>query len=196
MGTWRSTLPSLPILSLATAACVLFAVAAFILAASPRPVNAESGAASDTYAAFAVNPTDVVIAGTVVGVGDGLLGVQEVDGAAPVAFPLAQGAALSRDGRPVSLLQLRPGDRVQLTVNYAAGEAVVVAATAATGSWFQPTSGHAALAALGLIAATGLLILRERSAAKAVAPARMPRTGLSDLSQSLLGRRRNPEYTA
>lgn len=156
MRTWHFSRHASPLMTLVTGLCVLLAIAAFTLAATSAPATAETG---PEPAKFALSNDEMIISGTVVGIGDGLIGVQEADGAAPVAFPVVAGATMSRAGEPVALNQLRQHDPVHLTIDRASGAVLQVVADPAPGLMFQPSNEVAAFALLGLIAGACALTL-------------------------------------
>jgi hypothetical protein len=180
-----------------TGVCVALALVAFTLAATASLATAEAAPAP---ARFAVDTDEIVVSGTVVGVGEGMIGVQEANGAEPVAFPITPGATLSRDGAPAVLADLRQNDPVHLTVDRASGSVRQIIAESATTPLFQPSDRVAAVAFLGFVAGALALIARRRAPLAIVetvpaTPARPARRlGLSDLSLSPLVRRRQPEY--
>jgi hypothetical protein len=184
-------------LTILTGACVALALVAITLAATASLATAEAAPAP---ARFAVAEDETVVSGTVVGVGDAVIGVQEADGTAPVAFPVAPGATLSRDGAPAVLAELRPNDPVHLTVDRATGTVRQIVAESAAAPLFQPSDRLAAIAFLGLVAGALALFARRRAplavaetvSARPARPAR--RLGLGDLSVSPFVRRRQPEY--
>jgi hypothetical protein len=186
-------------LTLLTAACVTLALVAIALAATASLATAESGPAP---ARFAVGADETVITGTVVGVGEAVIGVQETDGSGPVAFPIVPGATMSRDGVPVSLTGLRQGDPVHLTVDRVSGGVRQVVAGSAAAPLFQPSDQLAAFAFLGLVAGAFALVARRRMPLAVVetvpAPKARParRLGLADLPLNPYPRRRQPEYQA
>jgi hypothetical protein len=69
----------------------------------------------------AVTAVPVAVEGTVVGASDGLLAVVEHGAQSPVAFPVGQDAQLARQGQPVPLDALRPGDMVSMTIDGTSG---------------------------------------------------------------------------
>ncbi len=141
------------------------------------PVASESAAAIPLVAAPAVE-----VAGSLVAVQDGLLGVQELGTEAPVGFPLDQRLQVVRDGRLAAPTDLQPGDRVRLTVNSANGRVLAIAAepsaaaanAAAPRRLPAPSGAVAALAAVGLVAAGLLLAARLRLARLARPTAQRP----------------------
>jgi hypothetical protein len=197
MRTWQPLQLAHPILSLMTGACVILALVALTLAATSAPATAQS-----TPAKFAVSPDEVVISGTVVGVGDGLIGIQEAGSSAPVAFPVASEAAFSRGGAPVALTDLRRNDPIHLTVDRATGTVLQVVAEPGPRFMFQPSDSTAAVAALGFLVAAAVLVARLRPPAattggattRRVDPARRPR--LPALALHPYSRTRQPEYQA
>ena len=157
MRPWRSSRDTSPLLTLLTGLCVTLALAAIALAATASLVTAEP---APDAARFVGSADDVVISGTVVGVGDGLIGIQEAAGVEPVAFPLAAETTLTRDGAPAVLADLRQDDPVHLTVDRASGTVRQVVAESAPRPPFQPSDGLAAFAFLGFVA--GALVLASR----------------------------------
>jgi hypothetical protein len=185
-------------LALLTGLCVTLALVAITLAATSSLATAES---APLPAKFAVSSNETVIAGTVVGVGDGLIGVQEANGAQPVAFPVVTGTALSREGVPASLADLRQHDVVHMTIDRTSGEVVQIVATPATSATPQPSDRLAAFALLGLIAGAVALVARRRTPLGVIEVAterhsQPARLRLGDLSLSPYLRRRQPEYQA
>lgn len=186
MRTWQSFRISDPCVSVLTGLCVALALVAFALAATSSGATAETAPAR-----FAVGPNETLITGTVVGVGEALVGIQEAGGAAPVAFAVTSGAPLSRDGVAAALGDLRQHDQVHLTVDRAAGTVVQIVAEPAPRPIFQPSASTAAVAALGLFAAAVVLAGRLRAAAPATArelspepsppvrPSRLPKLALA-----------------
>lgn len=139
----------------------------------PAPVEAPSDLAPAVAA-----PTTIDVAGSVVAVRDGLLGVQERDGVAPVGFSLDGQARVVRDGRLAAAADLQPGDQVRLSVDGGTGRVLAVDAepTAAAPARRLPTPSGvvAGLAGLGLIAAGALLVARLRLARAAHPVVRRP----------------------
>ncbi|MDQ3694354.1 MAG: hypothetical protein M3464_12095 [Chloroflexota bacterium] len=193
MRTWQPIRLSHPILSLLTGACVTLAVVALILAATAAGAIAES-----TPAKVAVNPAEMIVTGTVVGVGEGLIGIQEAVATVPVAFPVAAGTMMSRDGAAAGLADLRQHDAVSLTVDPATGTVSRVVAESAPGPMFQPSNSTAAVAALGLIIAAIILAARLRPGVTAAGRPAPRRAGpihgprLPRLSLPSYGRSRQP----
>jgi hypothetical protein len=103
----------------------------------------------------------IAVEGTVVGAGNGLLAIVERDAEAPVAFPVGDGASLTRDGQTILLDELRVGDSVRMTIDGLSGQVLRLHATPAVSSVMpRIPDAVALLAALGLIAgATALAIL-------------------------------------
>lgn len=156
MRTWHFSRHASPLTTLVTGLCVVLALAAFTLAATSAPATAET---SPAPAKFAVGSGEMIVSGTVVGTGTDLIGVQEANGAAPVAFPVVAGASMSRAGEPVALSDLRQHDPVHLTIDRASGAVLQIVADPAPGLMFQPSNEVAAFALLGLIAGAAALAL-------------------------------------
>lgn len=199
MRTRHSSRYASPFLALLTGLCVILALAAITLAATPAPATAES---ASLPAKFAVGADETVISGTIIGVGDGLIGVQEADGAQPVAFPVVAGATLSRDGAPAVLTDLRQHDSVHLTIDRASGVVTQIVAAPAGGTLMQPSSRLAAFALFGLIAGAVALVARRKTPLGVVEivtkrrPQSARRLRLGDLPLNPYLRRRQPEYQA
>lgn len=196
MRTWRSSRDSSPLLTLLTGLCVTLALAAIALAATASLATAET---APDAARFVGSADDVVISGTVVGVGvgDSLIGIQEAAGVDPVAFPLGAEASLTRDGAPAVLTDLREDDPVHLTVDRASGTVRQVVAESAPQPPFQPSDGLAAFAFLGFVAGALVLASRRRRPLAVVeieaAPSRpASRPGLGEVSFRTY--RRQPEF--
>lgn len=184
MRTRHSSRSASPWLALLTGLSVILALVAITLAATTSPATAE---AASLPAKFAVGADETVISGSVVGIGDGLIGVQEANGTQPVAFPVIAGTTMSRDGAAAVLTDLRQHDSVHLTVDRASGVVTqVVAAPVAAAP--QISDPLAAFALLGLIAGAVVLVARRKTPLGVVEivtqrrpqPAR--RLGLGDLS--------------
>lgn len=156
MRTWHFSRHASPLTTLVTGLCVLLALAAFTLAATSAPATAET---NPEPAQFALSNDEMVVSGTVIGVDEGLIGVQEANGAAPVAFPVVAGATMSRGGEPVTLFDLRQHDPVHLTIDRTSGRVLQIVADPVPGLMFQPSNEMAAFALLGLIAGAFALIL-------------------------------------
>ena len=199
MRTRHTSRYASPLLALLTGLCVTLALVAITLAATSSPATAES---APLPAMFAVGTDETVIAGTVVGVGDGVIGVQEANGAQPVAFPVVSEAMLSRDGVPATLADLRQHDVVHMTIDRTSGAAVQIVAAPASSATPRPSDRLAAFALLGLIAGAVTLVARRRASLGVVeiAAERYPRPArrlrLGDLPLNPYLRRRQPEYQA
>ena len=194
MRTWRSSRDTSPLLTLLTGLCVTLTLAALALAATASLATAET---APDAARFAGSADDVVISGTVIGVGDGLIGIQEAAGVAPVAFPLAAEATLTRDGTPAVLADFRQNDPVHLTVDRASGTVRQIAAESAPRPPFQPSDGLAAFAFLGFVGGALVLASRRRRPLAVVELEAAPshaasRLGLGDVSFRTY--RRQPEF--
>lgn len=199
MRTRHASRSASPFLALLTGLSVVLALVAITLAATTSPATAESA----TFPAkFAVGADETVVSGTVIGIGDGLIGVQEADGAQPVAFPIVAGASLSRDGAPAALTDLRQHDTVHLTINRASGAVVQIVAAPAADAPLPISNRLAAFALLGLIAGAAALAVRRRTPLGVVEivtkhrPQAFRRLGLGDLPLNATLRRRQPEYQA
>jgi H+/Cl- antiporter ClcA len=156
MRNWHFSRHASPLMTLVTGLCVLLALAAFTLAATSAPATAETG---PEPAKFALSNDEMIVSGTVVGIGDGLIGVQEANGAAPVAFPVVSRATMSRAGEPVALNELRQHEPVHLTIDRNTGVVLQIVADPSPGLMFQPSNEMAAFALLGLIAGAFALTL-------------------------------------
>jgi hypothetical protein len=196
MRNWHFSRHASPLTTLVTGLCVMLALAAFTLAATSAPATAET---SPEPARFALGNDEMIVSGTVVGIGDGLIGVQEANAAAPVAFPVVAGATMSRAGEPVALNQFRQHDPVHLTIDSSSGAVLQIVAEPAPGLMFQPSNELAAFALLGLIAGAFALTLLHWtrtgtvSAGNRVLARRARRLGLS-LKPGLP--RHQPKYQA
>ena len=104
----------------------------------------------------------VAVAGTLLGVADGHLAVQEPDAAGPVAFPLAARTEVLRGGEAVALDALRQGDELRMSVDGATGRVLRVDAVPAARPPFAPSNELALLAAIGLVSGGVLLAARTR----------------------------------
>jgi hypothetical protein len=107
------------------------------------------------------------ISGQVVALATGQIAVQEDGGDGPVAFQVAPNATFTRGGYNAVFEELRPGDRIEMTVDGATG--TLLRATVEPAGGIGAPSGEAALlAAIGLIGAGCLLAIRLRSGAVSV----------------------------
>jgi len=147
--------------ALGLAALALLGLLARPVVAAVSSIPAAQPAAQD---AAAPPPVVVPITGEVVAFADGLLGVREDGGERPVAFTVTGQTAVTRGGTAAAPADLRPGDRVAMAVDPRTGTVLSldVRPVAAGG----PSNGAALLAALGLVAAAGVLVARRRAAAR------------------------------
>jgi len=110
-----------------------------------------------------VMPVD--IDGTVLGIGQSGIVVQETNSTVPVAFPAALGLVVTRSGSAVPVNALRAGDSISMTIDGRTGSVLHADATAAPAPLpFAPSGEAALLASLGLIGGGAALAARHRKA--------------------------------
>jgi hypothetical protein len=109
----------------------------------------------------AVTAVPVAVEGTVVGASDGLLAVVEHGAQSPVAFPVGQDAQLARQGQPVPLDALRPGDMVSMTIDGTSGSVLRLQAQPVASGPLQVSGTVALMAAFGLIGGAAALTIRN-----------------------------------
>ena len=112
--------------------------------------------------------------GTVLGLNEGGIVVQEPNGAGPVAFPVALGLVVTRGGAAVPVGELRAGDSIAMTIDGRSGSVLRADATAAAAPFpFAPSGEAALLASLGLIGGGVALVTRRRQTPARIAPSRV-----------------------
>ncbi len=148
------------------------------VAATDRALVATAGPAPAVPATPALL---VSVSGSVVGVGDGLLGVQQTGAAGPVSFMIGADTLVTRDGRTAPISSLRPGDALAMTVDGQTGRVLQLRAEAASASWVERVGAVGPLAAVALVIAAALLLARHRGTAWAVLPAPSTRRLLASL---------------
>lgn len=119
-------------------------------------------------AAAAVAAPLVPVGGTIVAVGDGLLGVQEASTSTAVSFMLGAETLLTRDGEAAAVDDLRAGDRVRMTVDGRTGQILQLRADAAGGAWTKRLDTLGPIAALAWIVTVGILVARYRASNRPV----------------------------
>ncbi|HEU0114834.1 MAG TPA: hypothetical protein VFQ80_09155 [Thermomicrobiales bacterium] len=169
------------------------AVAALALLA---PIAGGHAAAATTtaVAAFpAPAPTAVTsVSGRIVALATGQIAVLEDGGDGPVAFNVADSATFTRGGYNAVFEELRPGDRIEMTVDGATGTVLRASVAPGAGGIGAPSGEAALLAALGLIGAGCLLAIRLRSGALTTANGRVASTSWIERLPAFEGRQAPP----
>lgn len=149
------------------------------------PVGGARAATMAPTAAFPTQGNLTTITGRIVALATGQIAVEEDGGDGPVAFHVASDANFTRDGYNAVYEELRPGDRIEMTVDGATGTVVGAAVEPASGGIGAPSGELALLAAIGLIGAGSLLAIRLRSGAVALPEGRVASTSWLDRMPSL-----------
>lgn len=157
MRAYRSENPLRRLWLAAAAAVVALTLPAF---GALRAGAADEGAVGRFPAPPAA--TVVSVTGTVVALADGYLALQEDGGAGPVAFPATEASVFTRGGYNAVLDELRPGDRVRMTIDPATGAVLRADVEPAAFALGAPSGELALLATVGLIGAGALLWTRLR----------------------------------
>ena len=158
------------------------AVAALALVAPVAGAKA-ADAAAVSIAGVVVAPTQTnvtSVSGQIVALATGQIAVLEDGGDGPVAFNVADGAPLTRAGYNAVFEELRPGDRIEMTVDGATGTMLRASVEPASGGIGAPSGEAALLAAIGLIGAGGLLAIRLRAGAVTTSDGRVASASLRD----------------
>ncbi len=149
------------------------AVAALALVAPAAGARAaENSTMAPAVTAAAPTQLDGTISGQVVALATGQIAVQEDGGDGPVAFHVAPDATFTRGGYNAVFEELRPGDRIEMTIDGATGT-LLRASVEPAGGIGAPSGEAALLAAIGLIGAGCLLAIRLRSGAVALPEGRV-----------------------
>ncbi|HET7092121.1 MAG TPA: hypothetical protein VFI22_01555 [Thermomicrobiales bacterium] len=141
--------------------------AAVAVLALTAPIGAAHAAAAATGSsvAFSAPAPEASVSGQIVALATGQIAVLEDGGDSPVAFNVASGATFTRGGYNAVFEELRPGDRIEMTVDGATGTLLRASVEPGSGGIGAPSGEAALLAALGLIGAGCLLAIRLRSGA-------------------------------
>lgn len=154
-------------------------LAAALAAHWSSQVSATGSPIAPTALAAQAPVVPVSIDGTVVGVSDGRIAVQERSATAPVAFLLSPDSHIVRGGESVPADALVAGDSVRMTIDGRSGAVLRLDAAPVAGFVLAVPDVAAFLASLGLIAgATALAMLnRDRLpalSARRAAPRLLP----------------------
>ncbi len=153
---------------------ILFAIVGFTFLVNDPAVGAEPALVAFPQPGAYAEVLPISIDGTVLGMRDGRLAIQERNGSAPVAFPVALGLSVTRAGVETPVDALQPGDRIAMTIDGRTGTVLRADAhPAASSAPFAPSGESALLAALGLIGAGVLLATRRRGAPARIVPGRV-----------------------
>jgi hypothetical protein len=162
----RFTGAAAPLLTLA----VLLSIVTFTFAVND-PVAAAEPAAVTQLTMTEVVP--VRVSGTVLGLAEGGIVVQEPAGAGPVAFPVALGLVVTRNGAAAPVDALQAGDKIGMTIDGRTGSVLRADAQAVSAPMpFAPSGEAALLASLGLIGGGAALATRHRTAPARIVPSR------------------------
>jgi len=139
-----------------------------LAADEPSDADASAPTATATPDATAISTADptatpntgaFTVTGTIDGSGTDQVVVGDIAGqAAPVAYPVAEGVVVRRQGAPATLDQILPGDTVAVTVDEATGRATAIDAEPAAATAGTSDSGSSS-GILGLLGGLGLLAL-------------------------------------
>jgi hypothetical protein len=176
MRAYRARSLRYSLLTAAVAALASIAPVAGAKAAEAAPASASSAAVVSAPAQASVTS----VSGKIVALATDQIAVLEDGGDGPVAFTVADDATFTRDGYNAVFEELRPGDRIEMTVDGATGTLLRAAVTPASGGLGAPSGEAALLAAIGLIGAGGLLAIRLRTGAVAASDGRLASASLLD----------------
>lgn len=138
------------------------AIVALQIMNATRVSGDEGQPASSVPAGAIVTPMSLTtVSGLVVAIGDELVAVRQSDRQSPVSFPAASETVIIRDGLAVHLSELRPNDKVRMTIDAISGRFLQVQADPAPPGWTQRLNVLGPIAAVALLVSILLLVFRR-----------------------------------